>query len=118
MVYFDWCSPCRLTKNRKNLNVRVFSKGLKTFVLVCFFGVIAEPALPPPPSESSNDKQIRVRPSSSYKDYMSLANYNTAPRGWHKGDAAFYRPVTFGVSRPGAVRRADVDARRKSFTDF
>lgn len=48
----------------------------------------------------------------SYKDYLSLSNYNTAPRGWKQGDTIFYRPVTFN-NQPNRE-----DTRRKSFTDF
>jgi len=61
----------------------------------------------PPNCNQSTNVQLP-----SYKDYLSLSNYNTAPRGWKQGETIFYRPVTFN-NQPNRE-----DTRRKSFTDF
>lgn len=61
---------------------------------------------------SSNCNQSKTVQLPSYKDYLSLSNYNTAPRGWKQGENIFYRPVTFN-NQPTRE-----DTRRKSFTDF
>ncbi|VVC36833.1 Hypothetical protein CINCED_3A020314 [Cinara cedri] len=72
-----------------------------------------EPAYAVPTSCDQSDGGIQLP---SYRDYLSLGNYNTAPRGWKKGDSVVYRPVTFGglQARPSG----DDGASRNSFTDF
>uniref|UniRef100_A0A2S2QPI9 Synaptopodin-2 n=1 Tax=Sipha flava TaxID=143950 RepID=A0A2S2QPI9_9HEMI len=75
-----------------------------------------------PPTYTGPTYSTATAPSSdpartpSYKDYLSLSNYNTAPRGWKKGETVVYRPVTFNSSRPAPNRGQDVC--RNSFTDF
>lgn len=84
--------------------------------LFCFF-FTAEPPCVAPSSNNNNvnnnycnqSKNVKLP---SYKDYLALSNYNTAPRGWKQGDSIYYRPVTFN----GQSNRDDT--RRKSFTDF
>lgn len=75
-----------------------------------FFLSTAEPAYAATAAPSNR------QPVPSYTDYLSLSNYNTAPRGWKKGETVVYRPVTFFNSKPTPVRGEDT--RRKSFTDF
>lgn len=79
-------------------------KNIKTIVF-CF---TTDPAYVVPSNcNQSNNVQLP-----SFKDYLSLSNYNTAPRGWKKGETVVYRPVTFS-NKPNRE-----DVRRKSFTDF
>lgn len=61
------------------------------------------------PSNCNQSKNVQLP---SYKNYLSLSNYNTAPRGWKQGNTIFYRPVTFNNQSNRE------DTRRKSFTDF
>jgi len=72
-------------------------------IIIIVFCLITDPAYVAP------SKNVQLP---SYKDYLSLSNYNTAPRGWKQGDTIFYRPVTFN-NQPNRE-----DTRRKSFTDF
>ncbi|XP_050425333.1 neuroendocrine convertase 1-like isoform X2 [Adelges cooleyi] len=69
------------------------------------------------PNNGYQQQQVSQQRLPSYKDYLSLSNYNTAPRGWKAGGTKYYRPVTFTECRR-QQRSSPQDNRRQSFTDF